>query len=239
MTAIQVTGRAHSYVKTYWCAGIGLIGLFNCIGHAHADAPNTAAVSCIDHPEQQPAISTELQTIVSADQADRQVSPDRINWAVVGPRDRERHARVAEIVAGGCLKDARDFAAAALVFQHGETADDVYQTFLWAKKAVDLGDSSRRWLTVAGLDRYLVRTGRKQLFATQYGKDTSNPCWCLEPVESTFPDGERVIWANLSLDQALGRLKSDLNQGQRVCDEVQYCHHDLKATPAGSVSGFW
>jgi hypothetical protein len=215
------------------------IVLVNGAGFAHAKAFDTEVVSCVEHPERQPAKSAELQGIVNADQADRQGPPDKIDWAKVLPRDREREVRVAEIFAEGCFKEAKDYAAAALVYQHGETADHVYQTFVWAKKAVDLGDSTQKWLTVAGLDRYLVRMGQKQLFATQYGKDTNNPCWCLEPVEPTFPDSKRIEWAKLGLDQALERLKSYFNHDQQSCNEIQYCHHDLKPTPSGAVPGFW
>jgi len=209
-------------------------------GCAHARVSSTTFSSCAEHPDQYPARSAELQTIVDADQADRQGPIDKIDWSKILPRDLEREVRVANIFAEGCLKDSRDYAAAAMVYQHGETADHVYQTFIWAKKAVDLGDQTQKWLTVAGLDRYLVRIGRKQLFATQYGKDNGNPCWCLEPIETTFPENKRIEWAKLSLDQALDRLELYFNKDQqKVCEKVRYCHHELKPTPVGTVPGFW
>ena len=221
--------------KVLWAA-FGFL-LFNCVSCVHPRTTTAETDSCSDYP----ARSAELQTIVTADQADRQGSPDAIDWSKVHPRDLERKARVAEIFAEGCFRTAADYSAAALVYQHGDTADDVHHTFLWAKKAVDLGDSSQKWLTVAGLDRYLVRTAKRQLFATQYGKYNGNSCWCLEPVESAFPESERIEWAGVGLNRALERLRTELNQGQPSCDEVQYCPHDpaLNSNPTGSIPGFW
>jgi hypothetical protein len=208
-------------------------------GCAHAQASRSDLISCSDHPEVYASRSAELQKIVDADQSDRQGSPDKIDWAKVGPRDLERLARIAEIFAEGCFKEAKDYAAAALVYQHGQVPDHYFQTFIWGKKAVDLGDPKQKWITVAGLDRYLVHSGQKQLFATQFGKDSGSPCWCLESVEESFPEDKRIEWAKLSVKQEFDMLKSYFNKDQKECAEVQYCRHVLKPTPKGSVPGFW
>ena len=84
-----------------------------------------------------------------------------MDWSKVTPRDLARRIKVASIFAEGCFKSAADYASAAMVFQHGTAADHFYQTFIWANKAVQLGDESQRWLTAAGLDRYLVALGQK------------------------------------------------------------------------------
>lgn len=218
---------------------IAALALTNCLGCAHAKASATELTSCYEHPDQQQARSAELQSIVNADQADRELPYDKIDWSKVLPRDLERRARVGEIFAEGCFKTAQDFAAAALVYQHGEAPDHFYQAFIWAKKAVDLGaGQEQKWLTAAGLDRYLVRIGQKELFATQYSRDAGSTCWCLEPVEASFPETKRVEYTKLNLSQALARLNS-MNTGQTSCIEVQYCQHPLKSSPAGTVPGFW
>ena len=218
---------------------LALILALNFMGCAHAKASHTEFSYCVEHPEQQAARSAELQAIVNADQADRQGPPDKIDWAKVHPRDLEREVRVADIFAEGCFKDAKDYTAAALVYQHGQVPDHFYQTFIWGKKAVDLGDSKQKWITVAGLDRYLVHSGQKQLFATQFGKDNGSPCWCLEPIEESFPESKRIDWAKLSVKQELDLLNSYFNKDQNGCADVRFCHHNLKPTPAGSVPGFW
>jgi hypothetical protein len=116
------------------------------LGCAHSKKVGTELISCYEHPDQHASSSVELQNLVDADQADRQGSVDKIDWTRVLPRDLERRARVSEIFAEGCLKEAKDYSAAAMVYQHGETADHSYQTFIWAKRAVELGDSSQNWI---------------------------------------------------------------------------------------------
>jgi hypothetical protein len=183
--------------------------------------------------------SAELKKIVAEDRADRQGSPDKLDWSKELSRDLEHRVRVAEIFAEGCLKSAKDYAAAAMVYQHGDMPDHYYQTFIWGKKAVELGDPAQKWITAAGLDRYLVHSGQKQLFATRYGKDKGSSCWCLEPVESSFPEQRRVEWAMLNLKQALEQLKTMFNQEQVGCAEIRFCAHPLKSSPAGLVPGLW
>ena len=188
-----------------------------------------------DHYAQRAA---ELQAIVKADQDDRSGSPDSINWMKVGPRDLQRRMLVAEIFAEGCFREAQDYTAAALVFQHGDTADHFYQTFIWSKRAVDLGDTKQRWLMAAGLDRFLIRSGQRQLFATQGGKNPGSSCWCLEPVENTFPDTKRTEYTLRTLDQSMIWINS-LNAEQSSCGKSQYCQDALRPSPAGTVPGFW
>ncbi len=103
---------------------------------------------------------------------------------------------------------------------------------------VDLGDLSQKWWLAAGLDRYLVRVGQKQLFATQFSKPGKDPCWCLEQVEESFSDERRVEFAKKNLIQAFEYLK-ELNKNETSCGSKNYCANSLKATPVGSVPGFW
>jgi hypothetical protein len=199
------------------------------------DAPELK--SCLEHPDAYASRSAELQDIYNADQADREGNPNSIDWSKISPRDLARRARVAEIFAEGCFKVAKDYANAAMVYQHGQTPDHFFQTFVWAKKAVDLGDSSSKWLMAAGLDRYLVHTGQKQLFATQGGKDDiKSPCWCLEPVETSFPTEKQIEYTAKTVADQLKWIQS-LNEGQ-TCGDPQ-CKHALKPSPAGTVPGFW
>lgn len=194
--------------------------------------------SCFTNPYLQKQESERLQKLAAEDQADRQGSAEGIDWSKVTPRDIQRRIDVAEIFARGCFASAADYAAAATVYQHGDTADHAYQTFLWSKRAVDLGDLSQKWWLAAGLDRYLVRIGQKQLFATQYSKHHSDPCWCLEQVEETFSDVRRKEFVKKSLNQAVDFLK-ELNKNTSSCANVKYCSAPLKPSPVGTVPGFW
>lgn len=198
-------------------------------------------ISCPNDPLRQTLRSNELQAIVSEDQKDRMqpVDLEKIDWAKVLPRDESRRKRIGEIFGEGCFKEAKDYAAAALVYQHGVIPDHYFQTFLWAKKAVELGDPSQKWLMAAGIDRYLVNTGHKQLFATQAAKiDMNDECYCLEEVEKSFPEKIMVSYTKKTLKDALEWVDS-LNHSLANCKPTPVCKKNLKSSPAGTVPGFW
>ena len=204
------------------------------INFAHA---TTEKKTCTSNPQLQKKKSAELQRIAQEDQADRSVPVDSTDWDKVDARDLERRIQVATIFAEGCLKEASDYTAAALVFQHSDSTDHFYQTFLWAKKAVDLGAESQRWLTAAGLDRYLVKTGQKQLFGTQFYKNFGG-LWCIEPVEKTFPETRRFEFLKMNLHDSIAIFLNYMKSTQ-LPNDIQDCAHIFKSSPAGTVPGFW
>jgi hypothetical protein len=184
------------------------------------------------------ARSLELAKIVSDDQSDRKdwqslTIPQMLE---VAKRDLTRRKRVGEIFGEGCFVSSKDFAAAALVFQHGDTPEHFYQTFIWAKRAVDLGDSSQKTLMALGVDRYLVNIGQKQLFGSQAYQPQGQICYCLNTVEKTFPESLRVQYSRPLND--IYTWLAELNKGHN-CNANVECNDHLKDTPAGSVPGFW
>lgn len=190
---------------------------------------------CHEDPERQAVRSQELRKLVKEDQSDR--TPP-IDWQRVSPRDEARRKRVGEIFGEGCFRSTEDYAAAALVYQHGNVPDHFFQTYLWAKRAVELGDSSQKRLMAMGIDRYLVNIGHKQLFATQASKPTMNDCWCLEELEKSFPEKKRVELSQKSLAEALQWVDS-LNENRLSCKPAKFCTKGLKDSPRGTVPGFW
>lgn len=105
-------------------------------------ASPTRIGSCQADKPRQESRSKELQEIVKADQDDREdffkKTPDEVQE--MAHRDVERRKRVGEIFGEGCFLKAEDFAAAALVYQHGDVPEHYLQAFMWAKRAVELGD---------------------------------------------------------------------------------------------------
>jgi hypothetical protein len=177
----------------------------------------------------------ELQQIVKADQDARKSMPLPAGTEVA---DLKRRMRVGEIFGEGCFKTAADFSAAALVYQHGNVPEHFFQTFIWSKRAVELGDESQKRLMAMGLDRYLVSSGKKQLFASQAYKLGSNgQCWCLQPVEKSFPDAKRLECMHRSLPQSF-KWVDELNKGTK-CPAASECPVVLSPSPAGTVPGFW
>jgi hypothetical protein len=79
-----------------------------------------------------------------------------------------RRARVRELLDAGQLKTGEDFHDAALIFQHGETADDYLLAHILAVEAVIKGDDRSKWMAAATLDRYLQLIKQPQVFGTQY-----------------------------------------------------------------------
>ncbi len=131
----------------------------------------------------EPMDSTELKGIYEADQKDREGSVGAVDWTVVGPRDASRRKRVRELIDSGSLRTGKDYERAAMVFQHGDTPEDILFAHVLAVTALGKGGLSARWLAAASLDRYLHRLGQPQVFGTQFtNKDVSSKeGWTMDP----------------------------------------------------------
>jgi hypothetical protein len=131
----------------------------------------------------EPMDSTELKGIYEADQKDREGSVGAVDWMVVGPRDAARRKRVRELIDAGSLRTGGDYERAEMVFQHGETPEDILFAHVLAVTALSKGGLSARWLAAASLDRYLHRLGQPQVFGTQFtNKDVnSKEGWTMDP----------------------------------------------------------
>lgn len=206
-----------------------------------------AYVPCLQDAAKQQQRSIELKQLERADQADR---PGNQMRPGAEARDRERRQRVGQIFGEGCFKAGADFANAAMVYQHGGdmygseqgqtralAPEHLFQAFLWAKRATELGTDSK-WLTASAIDRYLQYSGRKQLFGTQGFKvNVSDRCWCIVPTEAAFPDSIRVQYTGKTLAQALEHVRDF--PGQPADCKPAYCPLDLAESPQGTVPGFW
>lgn len=216
---------------------MGAIFLFSAgIALAEESKPDT---NCLKDSNRQLKRSKELQEIVTADQADREegpnIPPER--WPEISKRDLKRRKRVGEIFGEGCFKTSADYAAAALVFQHGDQPDHYFQTYIWSKRGVELGDKSQKRMMAFGADRFLVNTGQKQLFASQALRPDDTKCWCLQPVETSFPDEKRRDLNANTIFEALEWVDS-MNAGTN-CPKAAECNSDLAPTPQGSLPGLW
>ncbi len=167
--------------------------------------------------------NTEMQAIVDADQADREPDLKDLDWAAMAERDGSRRARVRALLDAGELRTGTDFANAALVFQHGATADDILLAHVLAMTAVAQGHDSRRMAAMT-LDRYLGHVGQSQVFGTQFSTSDVNDAaqWTLEPYNrDLIPDALRAINCVASREgtaQLLDRLKrGDMTDPAPVC----------------------
>lgn len=208
--------------------------------YSQQDVFNPDEKTCLTDLLVQSNRSNELSSLVIDDQADREkwgiMSKDDLNNVVL--RDRMRRMRVGEIFGEGCLKTAADYVAASLIYQHGDVPEHYYQAFIWAGRAVALGDEEQKKLEALTIDRYLVSIGKKQLFGSQFfASEASGWCYCLQPVESSFPDDLRKNYLGRTLSDEYDAL-SLLNHGKNNCIQRE-CQEELEPSPQGTVLGFW
>ena len=181
-------------------------------------------------------LSQELEVVKDADQLDRGDSV-KLAGEEINDRDRQRRERVASIFADGCFKTARDYANAALVFQHGTVPDHFFQAYLWASKAAELGDEGSKTLMAAAIDRYLMNKGYKEIYATQARiLPETHGCHCLWPVEATSTDEDRRKLGRNSLADQLTWVAS-LDAGKTSCGPPAICTVEAKPVPRGSIPG--
>jgi hypothetical protein len=134
------------------------------------------------HSAQVMATDPRMQQIFAADQADRMDEP-KVDFKVVAGRDAERRTQTHKLLAEGALQTAGDYAAAAFVYQHGGATDDYLLAHVLAMTAVAKGDKASLWIATASLDRYLMTTGKSQVFGTQFTKAKPAGEWTQEPYD--------------------------------------------------------
>jgi hypothetical protein len=193
--------------------------------------------NCIDEPELQLKRSNELNELAKEDQKARE------NWQHMTENeimemehtDLIRRKRVGEIFGEGCFKMPADYMSAALIYQHGDTPDHYYQAYIWSKRASELGDEYGKHFSALAIDRYLISIGKKQLFGSQYQKQPPNHCFCMQPVEQSFPDDFRKEYSGRSIED---NYKLMISINEAGCPSIE-CQTSLKPTLKGSVIGLW
>ena len=162
------------------------------------------------------------------------MTPDQLSDLM--SRDAARRGRVVELSRMGCLNTAEDYKGAALIFQHGEEPHDYFRSFEWSKKGIALGDTSQKSMLAMSLDRYLVKSGMKQLFGTQATKSAGSSCWCLEPVDEKFSEVTRLSYTGKTIADQHAWVKQ-LNVGKDC--KIPQCENPLKAAPDEYIREKW
>ena len=179
-----------------------------------ASGPLTAQIS-----QGSPPVSTELRAMYEADQSDRRGlrNPTPEDWERIARRDSIRRARVLDVIREGALTSAEDHYHAAIILQHGRTAEDALVAHILATVAAFEGDQRGRWLSAAALDRYLHRIDKAQWLGTQYVRGHPrrihpDSAWTQEPYVRWLPDSIRRAF---SVDSLAGQEEyvNQLNGG--------------------------
>ncbi|HEX8526911.1 hypothetical protein [Allosphingosinicella sp.] len=134
----------------------------------------------------------EMKAMFEADQGARQ-NPVEIDWDTVSRQDEERRRRTRALLEAGELRSGEDFYRAAFIFQHGGEPDSYLLAHVLAMVALQRGHAEAGWIAAATLDRYLHRTGRPQIFGTQYSSPPGQPT-TQEPYDrALLPDSLRFL----------------------------------------------
>lgn len=135
--------------------------------------------------ETSPQNNAEMAAIFAADQAIRQVAPEKFrDRAFVNEMlaaDAARRVQTRALLDAGALRTGEDYRAAAFVFQHGSTPEDYLLAHTLAVAATARG-ADGSWIAAATLDRYLQTTGKPQIYGTQTRKTNDTPA-TLEPYD--------------------------------------------------------
>ena len=102
---------------------------------------------------------------------DQSENPGNISAAEYYRQGDPRRAEVRKLLEEGKLSSGEDFSDAALIFQHGRTAEEFLFAHVLAVEALTRAGSADKWLAAATLDRYLQAVNRPQIFGTQYPGD--------------------------------------------------------------------
>ncbi|UTH75749.1 hypothetical protein [Chromobacterium sp. IIBBL 290-4] len=164
-------------------SALAVITVSFALAHAHAHAET---------------ISSPAQTLYQQDQADRKQlksqPSEKQDWPALRARDQQRRETMLQLLREAKLHSSADYFAAAMVFQHGDSADDYRLAFSLATLAQTLDDAKpeTRWLTAASWDRLLLKLGKPQWYGTQFERDAAGKLK-LSPIDAAaVDDAERA-----------------------------------------------
>lgn len=163
------------------------------------------------------ADNPELRAIKDADQADRSGLGMGKDWRAVVARDKSRRDRVLEILKDGGLDTAWDHFNAALVLQHGGSADDIRLAHALStlSATLDPAHPGARWLMAASWDRLMLRLEQPQWYGTQWVQDAAGT-HVLSPVQpGAVTDADRIALGVPTLAEMQARLDA-LNSGKQM-----------------------
>ena len=163
-------------------------------------------------------MNQELRDLFVADQSERRgdICYDTPEYWHMRERDAQRRQRVNELLAQGRVSAPDDYFHAALIFQHGDTLEDIWQAHELARRATEMGATASmgyrdsRWLAAAALDRWLMYQGKPQKYGTQFVPDGKR--WRLWDVDPDTTDAERTA-------NHVPALQEQLKQADRYTQE--------------------
>lgn len=147
-----------------------------------------------------------LKELYESDQNDRLVT--NIDWSKVSIRDKQREARVYELLDSNKVTSSDDYANAAMIFQHGNDTIASGMAVSLMQKAVNLDSTRNKWLLAAAIDRDLMRRKKPQVYGTQYTKNGADEPWRIHDLDSTkINDNQRREYGVETLSEQRQKLR--------------------------------
>ena len=141
--------------------------------------------------------NADLEKLYELDQAARQEQP--INWEEL----------YAEDLRASGIKTARDYFHAAMIFQHGDSPDDIRLAHSFATIAASLEPDlpNANWLKAATWDRLLLNFDQPQWYGTQFVRDSEGKLTLYTMEPNVISDEQRAAWSVPTVAESLERLE--------------------------------
>ncbi len=167
----------------------------------------------------------ELIKMYEEDQYDRS-NESPVFWKLKVKSDSMHLARVRKMLDLGLVRTSNDYVNAAMIFQHGPFAEDHRMAIEMMKKAIELNPATNKSLLAAATDRYLISTGKPQIYGTQY-TILDDGSWQLDTIDTTkITDAERREYGVETLEEQQEKVKiksrinfASLNISENSVDE--------------------
>lgn len=204
---------------------------------ALALSASTARAQKKDAKPSQKEISRELEELYDSDHQD-QADP---NWNEAtdleySRRQKIRRDRVMEIVEAGMLAGLQDWDRAALLLQHGQSADDFLLAHILAIPGGIADTPFGRFLCAATLDRFLHTTGRAQIFTTQSGAADPSVYAPVEPFDDSMSQSVRT---RFRLEPVRGKPAVEAKTKKASARELPKLFESSRKSPAGEETPEW
>lgn len=155
------------------------------------------SVSAEDNPE--------LQRLFDADQNARR--DPNMSWDEIDTLDEANRAEVLAMLARGEIKTGLDYFQAAVIMQHGESAEDIRLAHSFATLSSQLGYERATWMQAASWDRLLMYFEQPQWYGTQFTIDDDGQWHLYEVQEGAVSDEQRAEWRVPSLSESKERAR--------------------------------
>lgn len=147
----------------------------------------------------------ELQRLFDADQNARR-DPD-MSWDEIDALDEANRTEVLAMLARGEIKTGLDYFQAAVIMQHGESAEDIRLAHSFATLSSQLGFDRATWMQAASWDRLLMYFEQPQWYGTQFTIDDDGQWHLYEVQEGAVSDEQRAEWRVPSLSESKERAR--------------------------------